>query len=210
MSYVDEFLFLGTIALLGAISPGPDFVVITQNSLRYGKKVGIYTALGVAASCLVHATYCVVGIDFIVDYSAVLFTILKYVGAAYMIYLGIKGLRAQPITHDSHETSQTSHCLSVLAAFKKGFLVNILNVKLILFYISMFTLVIDPETPKTIQMLYGIEFSLIGFIWFSLLTIILNNPLLKKRLLAVQHWVERCLGVVLIIFGLKIATLTQG
>jgi RhtB (resistance to homoserine/threonine) family protein len=210
MSYIDEFIFLGAISLLGAISPGPDFAVITQSSLREGRKAGIYTTLGVTAGCFIHVTYCVLAVDFVAERAANLFSVMKYIGAAYLIYLGIKGLMAKPVSQEILANPTTQSCGSVLAAFKRGFLVNILNPKVILFFMSMFTLVIDRQTPRWIQMLYGIEFCLIGFIWFATLTMILNYPQLKMRLLSIQHWVERCLGVFLIVLGLKIATFTQG
>lgn len=210
MGYLNDFIALGIIGLLGAISPGPDFVVVTQSSLSYGKKAGILTSLGVAIGCLIHITYCILGIGVIVSESIILFNILKYLGAAYLIYLGVKALISKPSQSTLIDASVLSQqTLSSIGAFRKGLLVNLLNPKVTLFILSIFTQVIDPNTPMHIQAAFGIEFGLIAFAWFSLLTLILNNPLLKKKLLSVQHYVEKILGGFLILLGIKVATITQ-
>ncbi len=210
LGYIDDFIALGIIGLLGAISPGPDFVVVTQSSLSYGKRAGILTSLGVAIGCLIHISYCILGIGVIVSESIILFNIIKYLGAAYLIYLGVKALVSKPSQSTLLDVSTTSgNSLSSAGAFRKGLLVNLLNPKVTLFILSIFTQVIDPNTPLPIQAAFGIEFGLIAFVWFSLLTLILNNPLLKKKLQSVQHYVEKVLGGFLILLGIKVATFSQ-
>ncbi|MBS0287634.1 MAG: LysE family transporter [Proteobacteria bacterium] len=209
MGYLNDFIALGIIGLLGAISPGPDFIVVTQSSLSYGKKAGIYTSLGVAIGCLIHISYCILGIGVIVAESIVLFNILKYLGAAYLIYLGIKALFSSATVNSLQGTAVAKANISAIAAFRKGLLVNLLNPKVTLFILSVFTQVIDPSTPIPIQASYGLEFGLIAFTWFSLLSLILNNPQLKKKLLSVQKYIEKVLGAFLILLGLKVASFSQ-
>lgn len=212
MSYFNEFLTLAMIGFLGAMSPGPDFVVVTQNSLQHGKRAGLYTAVGIALGCLVHVTYCVIGIGIIVAKSVLAFNVIKYLGAAYLIYLGCKGLFSRqsdilPTTPSTpHLSAQT---ISAFAAAKQGFLVNILNPKATLFFLSVFSQVIDPQTPRAIQALFGIEFSLISVIWFGSLAWILTHNKFKKKLTATQKYLDKILGGVLVALGLKVATLTQ-
>lgn len=209
MGYLNDFIALGIIGLLGAISPGPDFIVVTQSSLSYGKKAGIYTSLGVAIGCLIHISYCILGIGVIVAESIVLFNILKYLGAAYLIYLGIKALFSSATVNSLQGTAVAKANISAIAAFRKGLLVNLLNPKVTLFILSVFTQVIDPSTPIPIQASYGLEFGLIAFTWFSLLSLILNNSQLKKKLLSVQKYIEKVLGAFLILLGLKVASFSQ-
>jgi RhtB (resistance to homoserine/threonine) family protein len=210
MIYVDDFVALGIIALLGAMSPGPDFVVVTQNSLKHGRTAGIYTSLGITIGCLVHISYCILGIGVVVAESVILFNILKYLGAAYLIYLGIKGLRAKATPPLSANDANTYVApVSNFSAFKKGLLVNLLNPKVTLFILSIFTTVISPDTPYAIQGAMGIEFGIIVFVWFSALSAVLAHEILKKRLIAVQHYVERIMGAFLILLGLKVATFSQ-
>ncbi|HRE32848.1 MAG TPA: LysE family transporter [Candidatus Berkiella sp.] len=206
MFYLNEFLTLA----VGAISPGPDFVIVTQHSLQHGKKSGLYTAIGIALGCLVHVTYCVIGIGIIVAKSVVAFNIIKYCGAAYLIYLGCKGLFSrQSGMLNVSSTTPTSNILSPWKSAKRGFLANILNPKATLFFLSVFSQVIDPQTPRIIQALFGLEFSLISLCWFGSLAWILTHDAFKQKLTAAQKYLDKVLGGALIALGLKVATLAQ-
>lgn len=210
MFYLNEFLTLAVIGFLGAISPGPDFIVVTQHSLQHGKKSGVYTALGIALGCLVHVSYCVIGIGIIVSKSVLAFNIIKYLGAAYLIYLGCKGLFSRASTTSTLSSIPTaSKALSSSKAMARGFWVNVLNPKATLFFLSVFSQVIDPETPRAVQALFGIEFSLISFIWFGTLAWILTHDSLKQKLTSSQKYIDKMLGGALVALGLKVATLTQ-
>lgn len=212
MAYFNEFLALAAIAFLGALSPGPDFIIVTFHSLKYGRKAGFYTALGVGLGCLIHITYCVAGIGYIVMQSVLLFNILKYVGAAYLVYIGVKALLAKStlpnMEHNQYENEQANH-FSSFAVMKKGFWVNALNPKATLFFVSIFSQVINPQTPSAIQASYGLEMALIGLIWFCLLSIILTTPKLKMQLNKMQKVIDKLLGGFLVALGLKIATISQ-
>lgn len=211
LTYFDEFIALGLIAFLGAVSPGPDFVLISKIALSQNRKAGVIAALGVSVGCLVHISYCLIGIGFLVAQSILLFSIIKYLGAAYLIYIGFQALRAKKeqgvLSGLSHSHAQTQPKVNYVSAFHQGFMVNLLNPKGALFFLSVFTQVIDPHTPTFVQLLMGLEMSLIGFLWFSFLTFVLSSSSLKKRLLTVGHLIEKCLGGALIFLGLKVATL---
>lgn len=209
MPYLNEFLTLAVIGFLGAMSPGPDFVIVTQHSLQHGKRQGLYTALGIALGCLVHVTYCVIGIGVIVAKSVLAFNIIKYVGAGYLIYLGCKALLSPSTEIGTTSSLATKEPLSSFDAAKRGFLVNILNPKATLFFLSVFSQVIDPQTPRVVQALFGIEFSLISIIWFGSLAWILTHHALKQKLIATQKYLDKVLGGALVLLGLKVATLTQ-
>lgn len=213
MAYFHEFLALAVIAFLGALAPGPDFIIVTFHSLKYGRKAGFYTALGVGLGCLVHITYCVAGIGYIVMQSVLLFNILKYVGAAYLVYIGIRALLAKSsclsnMGSDKYRSEQDNHFSSV-SVLKKGFLVNALNPKATLFFVSVFSQVINTQTPWVIQVSYGLEMALIGLVWFCLLSIILTTPKLKAQLNKAQKVIDKLLGGFLVALGLKIATISQ-
>lgn len=211
MYYFNQFLTLGVIGFLGAMSPGPDFVIVTQHSLQQGKKSGLYTALGIALGCLVHVSYCVIGIGVLVAKSVLAFNIIKYLGAGYLIFLGIKALisRSEDQMIQKGASSGSKKNLSSFAALKRGFLVNVLNPKATLFFLSVFSQVINPQTPQTIQALYGLEFSVISFIWFGSLAWILTHESLKIKLTKAQKYLDKMLGGFLVALGLKVATLTQ-
>lgn len=207
MPYFTEFLTVAFVHLLAVMSPGPDFAMITRNSLVYSKRTGIYSALGLSFGILVHITYSLVGIGFIIAKSIVLFSIIKFLGAAYLIYIGYKSLRAK-----SHK-EQTKHFakkddISKSSAVLAGFLTNVLNPKATLFFLALFTQVIHQSTPTGIKILYGIEMTTVQFLWFALVALFFSNRVIKTKISTVHHYVEKGIGIVLIALGFKVALST--
>jgi len=204
MEYLPEFLTIVVIHFICVIAPGPDFAMISRNSLIYSRKTGIYSAIGLAFGILVHVTYSLVGIGFIISQSILLFSIIKYLGAAYLIYIGYKSLKSKP-NKEKAESLEKKNDLNKVQALKMGFLTNVLNPKVTLFFLSLFTQVINPQTPLFIQIAYGIEMSAMTFLWFSFVALILSNSLIKAKFTSVQHYFERVFGVILIALGIKVA-----
>ncbi len=92
IDYLKEFMVIYSIFLLGAVSPGPDFIMIVRNSTGYGNKVGFKTALGICVGCLITLSYILVGVGAIFNEVPILKEVVKYVGAVYLFYLGVKSL----------------------------------------------------------------------------------------------------------------------
>lgn len=203
MSFPAQILSIIVIQLLAIMSPGPDFAIICRNSLVYSRRTGIYSALGISLGILVHVTYTLVGIGLIIAQSIVLFSTLKLLGAAYLIYIGYKSLKAKPSAKIAAIKSKKD--LSRLAAIKIGFITNILNPKVTLFFFSLFTQVISADTPASLRALYGLQMFVFTLGWFSLLAIVISHPIVKNRFLSVAHYVEKTMGVILIALGLKVA-----
>jgi RhtB (resistance to homoserine/threonine) family protein len=203
-----EFLTLTCIIILAAISPGPDFAIVMRNSLAFSRQAGVMTAAGVATSLLIHAGYCILGLGILISKTLFLFNIIKYMGAGYLIYLGIKGLLAHPMPIHPERTQHKKY-FSDYHAFRAGLLCNLLNPKAILFLVAFFTLVIHPATPWYYQVVIGIEMSLITFMWFSLVAIFLTHRKVQKLLEKIQHYIVKVFGVFLIFFGIKIAFVTN-
>jgi threonine/homoserine/homoserine lactone efflux protein len=95
MPYLTEFLTVAFIHFLGVMSPGPDFAMISRNSLVYSRRTGIYSAFGLALGILVHVTYSLIGIGLIISKSIIIFSTIKLLGASYLIYIGYKALRTK-------------------------------------------------------------------------------------------------------------------
>lgn len=204
INFLPELLTVAVIHLLAVMSPGPDFILISRNSLVYSRKVGIFSALGLGLGILVHVTYSLVGIGFIISKSILLFSILKFLGAAYLMYIGYKCLRAKP-TDSQKFGLEKKDDISRWAAIRMGFLTNVLNPKASLFFFALFTQVISPDTSKLIQSFYGLEMAIMTFVWFAFVSLILSHGLIKNRFNSVQHYVERFFGVILIGLGIKVA-----
>lgn len=206
MQYVPLILTVAFIHLLAVASPGPDFIMVTRNSLMYSRKSGIYTAIGLGLGILLHVTYSLLGIALIISQSAVLFSIIKYLGAGYLIYIGIKSLRAKPSKQANLEMAHTKNELTKLQAMRTGFLTNATNPKAMLFFLSLFTLVIQPSTPLDIKMIMGAEMAIATTVWFALIATLVSHRIIKTRIVSIQHYVERVMGGILILFGIVLAT----
>lgn len=203
MFFYAQLLTITIIQLLAIMSPGPDFAIICRNSLVYSRRTGLYSALGISLGIIVHVTYTLVGIGLIISRSIVLFSAIKFLGAAYLIYIGYKSLKAKPnVKIDSIKSKQD---LSRLQAIKIGFITNILNPKVTLFFFSLFTQVISPNTSASLRALYGLQMFVFTLGWFSLLAVIISHPVIKNRFLSVSHYIEKTMGVILIALGVKVA-----
>lgn len=200
-----EFLTITLIIVLAAISPGPDFAIVVKNSLQYTRKSGIFTALGVSCSLLIHSTYCILGLAIIISQSLLLFSIIKYLGAAYLIYIGIKSLLAKrkEIPKISEKISHKQQ--QAYKSFTQGLLCNLLNPKAIMFVLAFFTLIIQPSTPWLMRIVYCFEIALIHFIWFSWLATMITHRSVKERLTKIEFYIVKIMGLVLIGFGADIA-----
>ncbi len=206
MNYLPEFLAIASLHLLAVMSPGPDFVLISKNSLVYSRKSAIYTALGLAFGIAVHVTYSLIGIAYIISKSIVIFSAIKFLGAGYLIYIGLKSLGATPTENIGSDIAAEAKIHS-WSAIKTGFLTNVLNPKATLFFLAVFTQVIDKNTPVFVKVLYGLEMSTMTFIWFSFVAAVLSHSKIKEKFTKIQHHVERGMGAVLIALGIKVALL---
>jgi RhtB (resistance to homoserine/threonine) family protein len=205
MEYIAIFGAIAVISLLAAISPGPDFIVVTKNSIGGSRSVGLYTALGVGLGILSHVTYSLIGIGVIISQSILLFTAIKYIGALYLFYLAFQLLKAKKEDISSHHTAQSSVHLSKWQAIKEGFLTNSLNPKATLFFLSIFTQVIDPATPLYIQGLLGLEVAIIVGVWFCALSLIITHKTVAKTFHKIHYYLMKLMGGALILLGIKLA-----
>ena len=121
------------IHLLAVISPGPDFFMAIKNSLTYSRKTGIYTAIGFGLGIAVHIFYSLAGLALIISKSIVIFNSIKYLGVAYLLYLGIKSLISSS-TDIKIENQIHIKDISPIKAIRQGFLTNVLNPKATRFF----------------------------------------------------------------------------
>lgn len=200
-----ELLAVVAITLLAVISPGPDFAMVSRNGLLLSRRSGVLTALGIAAGVCVHVSYTLLGVGVLIQQSLWLFNLIKLAGAAYLVFLGIRMLRARPAVD---EVMADQPALSSLGALRTGFLTNVLNPKTTIFIVSLFMQVVQPQTPLAVQLGYGAFIVLVHALWFSAVAIFFSTDSVRGRLLAVRHWIDRVFGALLVGFGMLLA-LTQ-
>jgi len=204
MEYLPLISTVAFLNLLAVISPGPDFAMTVRNSLCYSRRSGIFTSLGISLGLGVHLTYCAAGIGYLISSSVVLFSIIKLLGGGYLIYMGIASVLAKGSRLELNEESAGAD-LTRLQAFKMGFLMNVLNPKVTLFFLSLFTLVISNSTPNIIILTISLIMIITALIWFIVVSIFFTHPKIQKGFLKYEKVINRTLGGFLIFLGIKIA-----
>ncbi|MBI3331692.1 LysE family transporter [Candidatus Peregrinibacteria bacterium] len=202
---MSAFLTVAVIHLLAVMSPGPDFAIITKQSLTRSRRSAIYTAAGLGFGIMVHVLYSLLGIGLVISQSIVLFNTIKYIGAAYLIYIGWKALTAKAPVHASEDSPHRTSDITAWQSLRMGFLCNVLNPKASLFFLALFTQVIAPETPLGIQLFYGVYMSLATFVWFSFVASVFSLSAIRRFFKRIQLGLERTMGAILILLGLKVA-----
>lgn len=198
-----ELITVATITLLAVISPGADFAMVTRNSMVLSRRAGVLTATGIALGVLIHVAYSMAGIGLLISRSILLFSLIKFAGAAYLIYLGVSMMRAKKT--DPSEAQPEPAALSDFDALKTGFFTNALNPKTTLFVVSLFTQVISPQTPLLVQFGYGAFMSLAHLVWFVLVACAFSSDVARRVVASSRHLVERSIGAVLVALGVGLA-----
>lgn len=184
--------------------PGPDFAMVTKNTILHSRRSGLLTSLGIGSAVLIHISYCALGLAVVISHSVWLFNIIKYIGAGYLIYLGIKTfLSKQPEKVISQKHNKKSE-ISDWKSYQQGFLCNLLNPKATLFFLALFTMIIKPETSSAWMAIYALEMVFITIAWFCILTIILSHPYVADILNKSEKYVAKLLGVFLTGFGVAL------
>ena len=203
-----EYLALiGTVIvihLLAVISPGPDFIMCVRNSLTYSRRTGVWTAVGFGAGIAVHVFYSVAGLALVISKSILLFNIIKFLGAGYLIYIGVKSVLSKSSKIELGEHHKKDD-ISAISAVKIGFLTNVLNPKATLFFLSLFTLVISPDTPTAIMGIMSTIMIINTMLWFSLVAIFLTQSKIRSVFEKFQDAFNKTLGGLLIALGIKVA-----
>ncbi len=195
-----ELLGVAGLTTLIMISPGPDLALVTRNTVVGGKSAGGWTSAGVLTGNLVHITYCLLGIGWLIANSIVAFTILKLAGGAYLIFLGFQSLRPNLNTTEEIETS-ASHSRKW---WVQGLLNNLLNPKGPLFYLGVFAVFVHPESTIADLVLLVCTMISISTCFWVLFVYVLQISSVRNRLLDAGQWVNRLLGTVLIALGIRL------
>ncbi|MBU1568481.1 MAG: LysE family transporter [Proteobacteria bacterium] len=203
MDIVHGLVVLTIVHTLAAASPGPDFVFVSQQTLAGGRRNGLLCSLGIALGLSVHLGYSAFGLATLVAHSADLLWWVKMIGGSYLIYLGIRGLRAKALA-GSRVLVVQAQPRSALRTVGAGFLCNALNPKAPIYFLSLFTLVLSPEMPLFQLVIFSIWIMFIQLVWFSFVVLVLSIPSINSQFQRAGHWIDRFLGGAMVLLGIKV------
>jgi RhtB (resistance to homoserine/threonine) family protein len=199
---IDNFYLFLTVSLLINLSPGPDMIYTAARSLSQGIKAGVFSALGIFVGCLFHITAAVFGLSKVIEESVLLFSIIKYAGAAYLIYLGIRSF----LNKKTKKEINTLPILTSRKIFFQGMLTNILNPKVAIFFLSFLPQFIDPQSNYLKEQIafLGLWFDVQGTATLIVVacTVGAFKNILQKNS-AIWSWQEKITGLILFGLGVK-------
>jgi len=201
-TYMAEIIAVSTIAIFMAILPGADFVMVTRTSIYNGRLAGLYMSFGMCLSVCIHACYSIAGLAVVIAKSAWLFSTIKYLGAAYLIYIAWQLLTTRELLNKDKNNSITQ--ISPLLAIRLGFTCNILNPKTSIFFLSIFTQVVSVDTPLIMQVTYGLIIMLAHFIWYCGVSLVLSHPNILPRFNRQKQKIDNVAGFILMIIAINL------
>tara|TARA_B110001452_G_scaffold36670_2_gene28052 strand:- start:3273 stop:3902 length:630 start_codon:yes stop_codon:yes gene_type:complete len=203
MDLYQGLLLITTIHLLAAAAPGPDFVLVSQQTLSNGQRTGLLCSLGIALGLSVHILYSSFGLAAIIANSSSALWGIKILGGGYLITLGIRGLKARARRTEPLSCEIVKE-RSALKTIGLGFLCNALNPKAPIYFVSLFTIVLSQDTPPQYLLIYGLWMMVLQLAWFSLLTLLLSRPAVTRTFQTMGHWIDRIAGGAMLLLGCKV------
>ncbi|WP_175913888.1 LysE family translocator [Burkholderia metallica] len=204
---ITHFGFFVFAVFLLNITPGPDTAYIVGRSVAQGRGAGLMSAFGISTGCCVHALACAFGLTALLAASATAFTVIKLVGAAYLIYLGVRMIvakqAAEPLGTAAAQAAKPLHQL-----FMQGFWTNVLNPKVVLFFVSFFPQFVSADSPHKAWafLALGGVFVAMSTVWTSLVAWVAGS--VTERFSGkpgVKKWLDRTVGSAFVGLGLRLA-----
>jgi threonine/homoserine/homoserine lactone efflux protein len=203
-----EILTFTFVAALLVVSPGPNGVLVARTVPTSGRAAGFANVAGFVSAFYLHGTLSVLGISIILMQSAIAFTIVKYLGAAYLCWIGIKSLiAAYKGVEDAQKVAPARRHRTLVKAYAEGFLTNALNPKVSMFYLAAFPQFLSAgDSSASSAFLLVFLHSMINAIWFGAMILLLSRLTAAARSGRFQRWLKGVTGIVFIGFGLKLAS----
>ena len=203
--YLTEFFGLMAVFSVLIVAPGADFALVIRQCIIHGRRTALITSVGIGMSLLFHISYTVLGIGLIVSKSLLLFSLLKWAGAAYLIWLGIQSWREPAFRMDETAGEAPAQIVSAPNAFFLGFITNALNPKPVLFFLSLFSALVSPHTPVFIQFSYGLGMAIALIAWFAAVSFFFTSRPVRERFLKHGRAFNRVTCALFVGLGVRLA-----
>ena len=200
MDYALVLISVFAIFIPALILPGPDFVAVVRSSMTRGTRAGLLTTLGVSMGLCLYATLSLLGLSAILaEYQWLTWTV-RVLGGSYLIFLGIKLLRARPQVIELDRATRPAGKRAILF----GFLVTLTNPKAIVLFASVFATAVTASTPLWLMGLMIALVTASSLVWYSCVSLFMSSGPVMRRFQRVRHWIERAAGVCFIGLGGKV------
>ena len=207
---ITHFGFFVIAIFLLNVTPGPDTAYIVGRSVAQGRGAGLMSALGISTGCCVHSLACAFGLTALLAASATAFTVIKFVGALYLMYLGVRLIFTKPAAAEAAGVTRAAGApKSLRQLFLQGFWTNVLNPKVVLFFVSFFPqFVTTGSDHKALAFLtLGAVFVVMTMVWNSFVAWIAGSVTQRfSGKPAVKRWLDRGVGSAFVGLGIKLAT----
>jgi len=195
-----EFFTVALLHFFAVSSPGPDFILVTRQAIKLGRKAAIYTSLGIGIGILIHSLAAITGLTLLISSNPYLFLCMKLAASLYLFYLGLMSIIQTSETGNNIATRDSSE----LNSFLIGFITNVLNPKAIIFFVTLFSIVLNNSTSAALLTFYGLYMSAATFLWFLLISYVFTNKNLIEKYFYVLPAFEKIIGILLIIIASQI------
>ncbi|MBJ9968331.1 LysE family translocator [Burkholderia seminalis] len=205
---ITHFGFFVLAVFLLNVTPGPDTAYIVGRSVAQGRGAGLMSAFGISAGCCVHALACAFGLTALLAASATAFTVIKLVGAAYLIYLGVRMIVTKQAAPSGAEAARVAAAKPLRQLFMQGFWTNVLNPKVVLFFVSFFPQFVSADSPHKAWafLTLGAVFVAMSTVWTSLVAWVAGSVTQRfSGKPGVRKWLDRTVGSAFVGLGLRLA-----
>ncbi|XQW85579.1 LysE family translocator [Thalassotalea piscium] len=197
------WLSLVTICILGALSPGPSLALVIRNTLAGGSKKGYATAISHGAGVALYAAITATGIGILIVKSPMLYAIIQYSGAAFLLYLGIKALMSKKQTLEL-DTSSDATLAKQVNGWRDGFLIAFLNPKLAIFFLALFSQFVDENARWQQKAIMTSTVGLIDALWYVIVAYTLSRGPILDKLKRNSHIIDKVTGTFLILLAARV------
>jgi threonine/homoserine/homoserine lactone efflux protein len=208
VSFWGIFVTVALAHFLALLSPGPDFVLVVKSAIKNNGKNAIGVAIGIASANALYITLCLIGVGSILAASIYVMVGLKIVGGLFLIYLAVQALRAHKSSYKNLDISDSKNSdvikTNFLKEFITGFMSGILNPKNLLFYLSLFTVVLTPEIGFAFKLGLGIWMTAIVFLWDLSIIFLLSTRKVRSKFTKAAYYIDKVTGALLGVIGFAI------
>ena len=189
------------IHFLAVISPGPDFIIVTSQSINYGRLNAIKTSIGISFGILIHIILSIFGVNYIFVNNTIFYDLVKYICFIYLFYFSLSLIFSKKkhnnILHNNNKSIYKN-------PFLIGFLTNLLNPKALVFFISIFSIFVNQLTPFYIRVIYGMWMVFATCFWFCIISIFFTLDFSKNFLNKYSIIISKIMGIILLIISIKV------